>query len=182
MIAATQSNHPLASITSPHERRSAVEIACATLRQRGLRITKPRVALLEELLRHQRPASIEDIHRAVCKNGCDLVTVYRCLAVFEEAGLVHRSFRHSGTVLFHIATGSAARYHVACKHCGASEPVEYFPAEGMERMLAARGYTSVSHSLEFFGVCPACSAQAARQAILTAPAREAMPHALDPHE
>jgi Fur family ferric uptake transcriptional regulator len=179
MIAATQSNHPLANVTSPADHRTALEIACATLRQRGLRITKPRVTLLEELLRNPRPASTEEIHHAVRKTGCDLVTVYRCLAVFEEAGLVHRSFRHGGTVLFHIATGSSARYHVSCRKCGASEPVEYFPAEGVERMLAARGYTGVSHVLEFFGVCPACATQGARETVLTAPERETAPQTAD---
>ena len=175
MIAATQSNHPLASITSPTDGRNALDLACTSLRQAGMRVTKPRIALLTELIRRQKPASIEEIHDAIKKSGCDLVTVYRCLAAFERVGLVHRSFRHNGTALFHIAMGATPRYHVICKSCGSFEPVEYFPAEGMEKMLASRGYTEVSHVLEFFGVCPACSARAPRRGALPPPARQMQP-------
>lgn len=173
MIAATQSNHPLATITTPTDTRSVLEVACASLRQAGMRVTKPRIALLNELIRRQKPASIEEIHDSVKKSGCDLVTVYRCLSAFERLGLVHRSFRHNGTGLYHIAMGSTPRYHVVCKRCGSFEPVEYFPAEGVERMLASRGYTEVSHVLEFFGVCPQCSVREARAGI-GAPAERQM--------
>lgn len=178
MIAATQSNHPLASITSPTESRNALDVACASLREAGMRVTKPRIALLNRLLQHQMPASIEEIHAAVRKSGCDLVTVYRCLAAFERVGLVHRSYRHSGTALFHIAMGTTPRYHVVCKHCGGFEPVDYFRADGVEQVLAARGYTQVSHVLEFFGVCPQCSALAAPRAGLVAPQRQVKPGAV----
>lgn len=178
MIAATQSNHPLAAITTQSDTRNVLDVACASLRQAGMRVTKPRIALLTELIRRQKPASIEEIHDSVKKTGCDLVTVYRCLAAFERVGLVHRSFRHNGTALFHIAMGSTPRYHVACKRCGSFEPVEYFPAEGVERMLVSRGYTEVSHVLEFFGVCPQCGVREARRGNVAPPERPMQPGAV----
>jgi Fur family ferric uptake transcriptional regulator len=159
MIAATQSNHPLAGV-APAGSASAVEIGVARLRAHGLRITKPRVALLETLARQSGPVAIEQLHEAVSREACDLVTVYRCLAAFEDIGLVRRSFLHNGTSLYELVLGAAPQhYHLICKSCGKTDRVDYFPIEGVERVLRERGYTHVSHLVEFFGLCPACQAK-----------------------
>ncbi len=167
MIAATQSNHPLAGIP-PKSEVSNLEAACVRLRQAQMRVTKPRISILEALIRRETPISIEQLHHDLNESSCDLVTVYRCLAAFEELGLVRRSFQHNGTGLYEFAHASRSRhYHVLCKVCGKSEPVEYFSVEGMERMLTERGFTQLSHIVEFFGICPTCQ--------LTAPARQNSP-------
>lgn len=121
-----------------------------------MRVTKPRVAILNSLIRRQIPASIEQIHEDIDKESCDLVTVYRCLAAFESIGLVRRSFLHNGTSMYELAAGNPQHYHIICKACGKAERVDYFSVEGMERLLRDRGYTDLSHLVEFFGVCPAC--------------------------
>jgi Fur family ferric uptake transcriptional regulator len=162
MIAATQSNHPLAPLheLAPRPDDQVLQAAFVQLRTRELRITKPRVALLESLARQSGPAPIEKLHRDLEGTRCDLVTVYRCLGVFEEAGLVRRSFQHNGTSLYELTLANRPRhYHVVCKSCGGSERVDYFPLSGIEQVLRERGYSGVSHLVEFFGVCPACQAQ-----------------------
>jgi Fur family transcriptional regulator, ferric uptake regulator len=157
MIAATQSNHPLAHVGSKAD-DNIVGAACARLRQAQMRVTKPRVALLEALIRREEPISIEQLHHMLDKRSCDLVTVYRCLAAFEELGLVRRTFLHNGTSLYEFAHADRSRrYHILCKTCGKAEPVDYFSVEGMERLLTERGYTQLTHIIEFFGVCPTCS-------------------------
>ncbi len=129
-----------------------------------MRITKPRVALLEALSRQSGPAPIETLHQQLKEESCDLVTVYRCLAAFEEVGLVRRSFLHNGTSLYELTPhGAPQHYHVVCKSCGKTERVDYFPIEGAEHLLRERGYTAVSHLVEFFGICPACQAAAPRR-------------------
>lgn len=156
MIAATQSNHPLGNLPASGERLNVTEQACAKLRAAGLRVTVPRVAIIEALSRYEAPVSIEQIHRDVDAKSCDLVTVYRCLAAFEQLGLVRRSFLHNGTGLYELSLSQARHYHIVCKTCGKAERVDYFSVEGMERMLRDRGYSDVSHLVEFFGVCPSC--------------------------
>lgn len=172
MIAATQSNHPLAGI-APAADKSPVEAGCARLREAGMRITKPRVALLEALAQLTAPVPIERLHQAVKSTGCDLVTVYRCLAAFEHIGLVRRNFLHNGTSLYELTSaGVPPHYHVVCKSCGNTERVDYFPVEGAERLLRERGYTQLTHLVEFFGICPACqTAVPARQVAPPAPPR-----------
>jgi Fur family ferric uptake transcriptional regulator len=139
-----------------------------------MRVTKPRVAIIEALLKRESPVSIEQLHQELNERSCDLVTVYRCLSAFEEIGLVRRSFHHNGTSLFEFAHGGRQRsYHILCKSCGKSEPVDYFSVDGLERVLKERGYTQLTHLVEFFGICPTC--QAAR------PQRDNAVRILDPH-
>lgn len=170
MIAATQSNHPLGATSKPGETQTPLELACGSLRTAQMRVTKPRVAILAALIHRAGPTSIEQLHQDLAKKSCDLVTVYRCLAAFERIGLVRRSFLHSGTSLYEITFGNPQHYHVICKVCGTAERVEYFSVEGMERMLKDRGYSQLSHIVEFFGVCPTCqSVSAARKTTVKTP-------------
>lgn len=170
MIAATQSNHPLGPTSKASDALKPLELACGCLRTAGMRVTKPRTAILAALIHRDGPTSIDQLHQDLAKKSCDLVTVYRCLAAFERIGLVRRSFLHSGTSLYEITFGDPKHYHVVCKSCGTAERVDYFSVEGMERMLKDRGYAQLSHIVEFFGICPACqSAQASRVAAVKTP-------------
>ncbi len=156
MIAATQSNHPLAAFTAAAPATLPLTEARNRIHAAGMRITKPRVAIIESLLRHTGPISIERIHQEMGVKVCDLVTVYRCLAAFENLDMVRRSYQHNGTCLYEATIGSARHYHIVCKACGQTERIDYFSVEGMEGVLKERGYAQVSHIVEFFGVCPAC--------------------------
>lgn len=173
MITATQSNHPLAAVTVPAPVESALEEARRRIRQAGMRITQPRLAIIESLHAHEGPVSIERIHQEVGADVCDIVTVYRCLAAFEQLGLVRRSYLHNGTCLYELTLSASRHYHIACKACGITERVEYFPVEGVERRLMERGYAQISHVVEFFGICPQCQqAATARRRTPAIPRRE----------
>ena len=161
MIASTPSNHPLGSGKDFVRSSSPIDLACARLKSAGLRITQPRVAILEALIRRNAPASIEQLHRDLASDACDLVTVYRCLAVFEELGLVRRCFFHNGTGLYEINLDDSHHHHIICKSCGKVERIDASFTENTERILRERGYEQVTHLVEFFGVCPDCQKKAA---------------------
>jgi Fur family ferric uptake transcriptional regulator len=162
MIAATHSNHPIATVAAATPRTSPLQEARACIRQAKMRITKPRIAIIESLLQHKGPISIERIHHDVGAAVCDLVTVYRCLAAFETLNIVRRSYSHNGTCLYELSLGRDRHYHIVCKACGETERLDYSPVEGVERMLQDRGYTQISHVIEFFGVCTACQKTSSR--------------------
>lgn len=164
MIASTQTNHPLTGDARPDSHTlSPVELATAKLKSAGLRITQPRLAILAAVSKRAHPTSIEQIHEDLGGSGskCDLVTVYRCMAVFEEIGLVRRAFFHNGTALYEINLGQSTRYHVVCK---ATDQLEELDAESatelrraieiVENRLLSRGFTDLSHIVEFFAVSP----------------------------
>lgn len=145
---------------------SPVELATSRLKSAGLRITQPRLAILEVLSRREHPTSIEQIHDEVGADNCDLVTVYRCMAAFEEIGLVRRAFFHDGTALYEMNLGRPARYHVVCKATNRVAELDTETADELRRSIAAvqeklvaRGYRDVGHIVEFFGVAPGASSR-----------------------
>src|SRR3954470_13003779 len=177
MIASTQTNHPLSGNGKAGARNpSAVELATAKLKSAGLRITQPRLAILGALSKRAQPTSIESLHEDVGPQNCDLVTVYRCMAAFEDIGLVRRAFFHNGTALYEINLGQPTRYHVVCKSTNRVEELDQEISDESRRAidvvqekLQARGYAELGHIVEFFGVAP----QAGRIGVrVPAPARQ----------
>ena len=176
MIASTQTNHPLSGngkSTAPRT-STPVELATAKLKSAGLRITQPRLAILAALSLRAQPTSIEQLHEDVGAENCDLVTVYRCMAAFEDIGLVRRAFFHNGTALYEINLGQPTRYHVVCKTTNRVEELDAEISDELRRAietvqekLRARGYADVGHIVEFFGVAP----QTARAATTVPPVR-----------
>ena len=162
MIASTQTNHPLSgNVKAAVRTPSAVELATAKLKSAGLRITQPRLAILAALSKRAQPTSIEQLHEDVGAENCDLVTVYRCMAAFEEIGLVRRAFFHNGTALYEINLGQPTRYHVVCKSTNRVEELDAETSDELRRAIEAvqeklrgRGYGEVGHIGEFFGVAP----------------------------
>lgn len=163
MIASTQTNHPIAGEAPGVSRTaSATEVATSRLKAAGLRITQPRLAILSALSKRAVPSSIEQIHAYVGVENCDLVTVYRCMAAFEEIGLVRRAYFHNGTTLYEMNIGQPARYHVVCK--ATNQVLELQPdlaqelrstIHAIEEKLRARGFADVGHIVEFFATDPA---------------------------
>lgn len=158
MISSTQTNHPLTSFSaSAQPTGSALEQACSRLKAAGLRITQPRIAILNALIKRTEPATIEQIHLDLKDSSCDLVTVYRCLAAFEELGLVRRCFFFNGTSLYQIQLTTEPVYHVVSKEGAIIETIAPELAAELSAVIAkieadlkTRGLSEVSHMAAFF--------------------------------
>src|SRR5688500_10870142 len=113
--------------------RSQAQLEGKDLRNAGLKVTLPRLKILEILedgsARHQ---SAEDIYKALLKSNEDigLATVYRVLTQFEAAGLVTRHHFENGMAVFELNHG-AHHDHIVCVDCGRVE--EFMDAEIEER-------------------------------------------------
>ena len=175
MIASTQTNHPIAGVKDGKV-QTPVELACIKLKEAGLRITQPRVAILAALIKAGRPASIDALHGELGNSACDIVTVYRCMAAFESIGLVRRAFLINGTSLYEINLGDPSRYHVVCKQTNKVEELDSASANELRRAvqiaedsLRALGYSEIGHIVEFFGKSPAASRAPADAAVPAVP-------------
>jgi Fur family ferric uptake transcriptional regulator len=161
MIASTQTNHPIADAKDAAKVGELVDRACVRLREGGLRITEPRKAILRALARRVQPATIEQLHADLADASCDLVTVYRCLAAFQELSLVRRSYFENGTSLYQLQLDGGPVYHVVTRDGGVIEQIDASLAAELnvavgkvEAQLKTRGYTGVSHLVEFFANAP----------------------------
>ncbi len=126
------------------------------LRRAGLKITVPRVKILEILASAQaRHMSAEDVYRRLLEMHEDigLATVYRVLTQFETAGLVTRHHFEGGTAVFELNEGTH-HDHIVCTDCGR---VEEFSDEGIEerqKAVADRlGFEITDHALTLHGRC-----------------------------
>src|SRR5690606_35688918 len=90
------------------------------LRKAGLKVTLPRVKILEILeSNRQRHLSAEDIYKELLETGEDigLATVYRVLTQFETAGLVKRHNFEGGHSVFEMDEGEH-HDHMVCVETG----------------------------------------------------------------
>lgn len=129
------------------------------LRKAGLKVTLPRVKVLEILEKtEQRHMSAEDVYKALLDTGEEigLATVYRVLTQFEDAGLVSRLSIDGGHAVFELEDGSH-HDHLLCVKCNR---IEEFVDEVIEQRQMAiaeeKGFDMTDHSLYIYGVCRHC--------------------------
>jgi Fur family ferric uptake transcriptional regulator len=123
------------------------------LRKAGLKITLPRLKILEILERSKmRHLSAEDLYKELLDSGEDigLATVYRVLTQFESAGLVTRHNFEGGHSVFELDDGGH-HDHMVCVDTG--EVIE-FVSEDIERLqheiAKEYGYELLDHSLVLY--------------------------------
>jgi Fur family ferric uptake transcriptional regulator len=146
----------------PCAARRGAEVATVEsqdLRKAGLKVTLPRMKILEILERSaQRHMSAEDMYKALLESGEDigLATVYRVLTQFEGAGLVTRHHFEGGHSVFELNEG-AHHDHILCVKCGRVDEFVDGEIEKRQRRIAEEaGYEMTDHSLYIYGICPAC--------------------------
>lgn len=133
------------------------------LRKAGLKVTAPRVKVLEILQAHQggedhEHLTAEDIYRELLDAGSQigLATVYRVLSQFEEAGLVHRHHFEGGQANFELARGRH-HDHIVCVQCGKIEEfVDDVIEDRQQRIARQRDFDLRDHSLVLYADCLRC--------------------------
>ena len=109
--------------------------------------------------------SAQQIHAELRQRGehIGLTTVYRHLQVLSEDGQVDTIRDANGETLYRQCESNAHHHHLICRDCGTSVEVEGRAVERWAEQVAAEaGFTAVDHTVELFGLCPACSKEPAR--------------------
>jgi Fur family ferric uptake transcriptional regulator len=122
------------------------------LRNAGLKVTAPRLRILEILQQGGSHLSAEDIYRRLRETGEDvgLATVYRVLAQFEQAGLVARHHFAGDYSVFELDSGGH-HDHMVCVETGRVTEFTNDDIERLQREVARRhGYDLVDHSLVLY--------------------------------
>ncbi len=123
------------------------------LRDAGLKVTSPRVQILQLLDNHSNAhMTAEEVYKTLVDAGDEigLATVYRVLSQFEEAGLVTRHNFEEGKSVFERNRGGH-HDHMVCVDTG---KIIEFVDEEIERLqhavAEAHGYELDSHSMVLF--------------------------------
>lgn len=123
------------------------------LRKAGLKVTHPRVRILDVLETTSHPhMTAEDIYRALMERGDDigLATVYRVLMQFEAAGLVLKHNFEGGQAVYELDRGVHHDHMVDVE----SGKVIEFTSPDIERLqheiAAKHGYVIEEHSLVLY--------------------------------
>jgi Fur family ferric uptake transcriptional regulator len=123
------------------------------LRKAGLKVTLPRVKILQILEAASEPhMSAEDVYKALMEADEDvgLATVYRVLTQFESAGLVERHNFDGGHSVFELDKGDH-HDHMVCVQSG--KVIEFMnnEIESLQHKIAEQyGYELVEHSLVLY--------------------------------
>ena len=130
----------------------------ARLRSVSLRVTRPRLAVLEALRDHRHV----DTDAVIALVRADLPTVshqaiYDVLRALTEAGLVRRIQPAGATARYESRVGDN-HHHVVCRSCGAIADVEC--AVGQAPCLTAsddHGFVVDEAEVVYWGTCPDCA-------------------------
>jgi Fur family transcriptional regulator, ferric uptake regulator len=126
------------------------------------RTTRQRTAVLALLGEADDFISAQELHARLRTAGdsVGLSTVYRTVQALATAGDVDVILTADGEARYRACAPSRVghHHHLVCRRCGRTVEVRN---PGVERWAdnvgRAHGFGEVSHTLEIFGICPACT-------------------------
>ncbi|MCD6307451.1 MAG: transcriptional repressor [Candidatus Latescibacteria bacterium] len=129
------------------------------MRQRNLRPTRKKIAILQAIIDHNAPFSTQQLHRRVtAKTAVDLVTVYRALTCFRGAGVVREIGSENGVRYYELACcHNPAHLHFRCEKCNRIECLDTLREKDRKYLSHFAGAGEVREiSIILSGLCPSC--------------------------
>lgn len=126
----------------------------------GQRTTRQRAAIADLLTRSDEFLSAQQLHDLLVERGdsIGLTTVYRNLQALVDAGQVDAIWDGSGETRYrHCSAGH--HHHLVCRQCGSTVEIQADTVDTWAATVAhTHGFRDISHTVEIFGLCPACAA------------------------
>jgi len=135
--------------------------AATVLREAGLRVTAPRLAVLTALAAGLPHAGAEVIAAAVRGSIGEISaqTVYNVLNAFVEAGLLRRIEPAASPGLYELRVGDN-HHHVVCRRCGGTSDVDcVIGAAPCLEGANLHGFLIDEAEITFWGLCPTCQVE-----------------------
>ncbi len=133
------------------------------LERHGARLTRGRRRVVDALADADGPRSVAELKRELGEE-MPLSSLYRSLAVLEEAGVVTPHLGTRGVVRYELAEWlTGHHHHLVCVDCGTVEdislpkPHEDAVQKLVEEISASSSYVPLGHALEIEGRCPRCA-------------------------
>ena len=127
------------------------------LRNKGVRITPQRVAMLEFLASVDTHPTAEEIYKALTTDNpqVSVATVYNNLNMFIKEGVIRELTYGDNASRYDFDLGQ--HYHAVCDVCGKVVDLYYPVLEDVEKAaVQLTGFKVRGHRMEVYGVCPDC--------------------------
>jgi Fur family transcriptional regulator, peroxide stress response regulator len=130
------------------------------LRNKGLRITPQRIAIIKYVTNTQSHPSAEEIHKVIQKKYpmVSMATVYKTLdllrkmSMVQELGFADGSARYEANVRRHI--------NIICMRCGRIDDMDEHSLSTLESKIAEKSkYEIFGRRFELYGFCSQCQLQ-----------------------
>jgi Fe2+ or Zn2+ uptake regulation protein len=132
------------------------------LSSRQARYTARRRAVVAALSSAEGPRSAAELHFDL--DSVPLSSLYRSLAILEEAGVVVPHLGAKGLTRYELAEWIRGHHHhFICIECGTVEDIDVSPAEEnqvrrlVETIGSKTAFTPTGHALEIEGRCALCT-------------------------
>lgn len=129
------------------------------LGERGLKLTKERIAVLREVFSFHEHFDPEHLYLRIKDSGskASRASVYRTLNLLVESGLVEKVTRTEKSNVYEHTFGHAHHDHMICDGCGS---IFEFYSEKLENLqkeiCTGNWFDGRSHTLEIRGYCAEC--------------------------
>ncbi|MHB8513392.1 MAG: Fur family transcriptional regulator [Actinomycetota bacterium] len=134
------------------------------LRERGMRSTPQRRAIVAEILRTKGHINATEIARRVSLRvpGVNASTVYRTLDLLEQLDVVSHMHLEGGSGYHRTEEGN--HVHLICSRCGADESLEEKEANKLEAMIGKHsGFSPDLTHFAIAGLCAKCQRKHSRR-------------------
>ena len=135
-----------------------MDTAAQVLARRGVRPTRQRAVVFEELAREPNDVTAIQLYERLRARGenVSLATVYRTLALLSEQGAVDTLTHHAGELCYRLC-GDEHHHHLVCTECHRVVELAGCDLDAwVKRSAKQHGFSATSHQVEIAGVCSSC--------------------------
>lgn len=146
-----------ASVNKPHSLKKNLLLA---LKSSHLKLTHTRKDILQLMSGPHHPWTVEELFQELSKKkqaNYDWSTIYRCLKKFVTAEIVTTFDLGDGQLRYELRDeADHHHHHIICRGCQSITAIETCVIAKLEKSIEKKGFTDLSHRLDFFGLCKEC--------------------------
>ena len=132
------------------------------LNDHNIPITRPRIVLLEILLKNKGPLKVEDVIK-LSEGKLALSSLYRIINMLKNVNLISEFQTPDNTKVIELSNiKNEHHHHIFCKSCGSVEDFELNATlekhleNEIEVIESSHNISVLSHSLELLSICNQC--------------------------
>ncbi len=135
------------------------ELVKASLKEKNLRLSRPRLLIYGELADSNSPVTPQELYRRLRNKNWNigLTSIYRSLELFESLGIAFKITSAPSIVRYKICEVRAHHHHIICKTCGEVVELDFCDiSEWSKKVMKSTGFQVTDHHLDFYGFCNTC--------------------------